>query len=162
MKKFFKGFFLTAIIALSIVFSANAASFVKFQDFAEQLGKGVHQLHAAGHTLKIYLTNTAPTVATDAAKADLAGITEENGYAPADVQNDYTESGGTGTCTGVDVVFTASGGSFGPFRYIVLYNDTATSPADALIGYWDYGSSITVSDGESFTADFGASLFTID
>jgi hypothetical protein len=139
------------------------ASFVKFQDFAEQLGKGVHQLHAAGHTLKVYLSNTAPNVATHAIKGDLAEITAQNGYPSGgtDTQNDYSESGGTGTCTGVDVVFTASGGSFGPFQYVVLYNDTPTGPVDPLIGYWNYGSAISVNDGETFTVDFGASMFTI-
>src|SRR5688572_10019340 len=133
------------------------ASFNKFQNFVEDLGKGVHQLHAAGHMLKIYATNTAPNAATMAAKADLAEITAANGYPSggSDVQNDYTETSGTGTCTGVDVVWTASGGSFGPFRYIVLYNDTPA--ADPLIGWWDYGSSISVNDGETFTTDFGAS-----
>lgn len=139
------------------------ASFNKFQDFAEQLGKGVHQLHAAGHVLKVYLSNATPDAALDAVKADLAEITPANGY-PAggtDIQNDYTEAGGTGTLTGVDVVFTASGGSFGPFRYVVLYNDTPTSPADPLIGWWDYGSSISVNDGETFTVDFGASVMTV-
>ena len=139
------------------------ASFNKFQDFVEQLGKGIHQLHAAGHTLKVYLTNDTPDAALDAVKADLAEITAQNGY-PAggvDIQQDYTESGGTGTLTAVDVVFTASGGSFGPFRYAVVYNDTPTSPADPLVCWWDYGSSISLNDGETFTVDFGASVFTI-
>ena len=115
------------------------ADFNKFQQFAEDLGKGVHQLHAAGHTLKVYLTNNSPSAADDAVKADLAGITEENGYAAADIQNDYTETSGTGTLTGVDVEWTASG-AVGPFRYAVLYNDTPSSSADPLIGWWDYGS----------------------
>jgi hypothetical protein len=137
------------------------ASYVKFQNFVEDLCKGVHQLHTAGHTLKIYLTANAPNVATHAVKADLAGITEEHGYAAASIQNDMTESGGTATVTGVDVTWTAVGGSFGPFRYVVLYNDTPSSPADPLIAYWDYGSSITVNTGESFKADFGASVFTV-
>ena len=139
------------------------ASFNKFQDFVEQLGKGIHQLHAAGHTLKVYLTNDTPDAALDAVKADLAEITAKNGY-PAggvDIQQDYTEAGGTGTMTAVDVVFTASGGSFGPFRYAVVYNDTPTSPADPLVCWWDYGSSISCNDGETFTVDFGASVFTI-
>jgi hypothetical protein len=61
----------------------------------------------------------------------------------------------------VDVVFTASGGSIGPFRYVIIYNDTPTSPADPLVCYYDYGSSITLLDGETFTVDFGASLFTL-
>ena len=62
-----------------------------------------------------------------------------------------------------DVVFTAAGGSIGPFRYAVVYNDTPTSPADPLIAWFDYGSSITLLTGETFTADFDASagLLTI-
>lgn len=139
------------------------ATFTKFQDFAEQLGKGTHQFHAAGHTYKVYLTNGTPNVATQAVKADLAEITPQNGYPSGgtDIQNDFSESGGVGTLTAVDVVFTASGGSFGPFRYAVIYDDTPTSPADPLVGYIDYGSAITVLDGETFTVDFGASLMTI-
>jgi len=137
------------------------ASYVKFHQFIEDLGSAVHDLRAAGDTLKIYLTNTAPTVATDAVKGDLAGITEENGYAPADIQNDFSQSSGTATLTGVDVTWTASGGSFGPFRYVVLYNDTTTVKTDPLICYWDYGSSITVAAGEDFLADIGASLATL-
>jgi len=137
------------------------AAYVKFQDFVEQLGKGVHQLHAAGHMLKVYLTNNAPSVSDDAVKADLAGITEQNGYAAADIQNDYAEAAGVGTLTGVDVEYTATGAGFGPFRYVVLYNDTPTSPADPLVAYWDYGSEISCAAGEKFKVDFGASVLTI-
>jgi hypothetical protein len=141
------------------------ATYNKFEDFVEQLGKGVHQLHAAGHTLKIYASNATPDAALDAVKADLAEITAQNGY-PAggsDIQNDYTETGGTGTLTGVNVTWTASGGSFGPLKYIVLYNDTPTSPlADPVIAWWEYPSAaVTVLDGESFQTVFGASVLTI-
>ena len=139
------------------------AAFNKFENFVEDLGKGIHQLHAAGHTLKIYLSNATPSVSLDAVKADLAEISAGNGYVAGgeDVQNDATETGGVLTVTGVDVVWTGTGGSFGPFRYAVLYNDTPTSPADPLIGWWDYGSAISVNDTETFTSDFGASLFTV-
>lgn len=136
-----------------------SATFVKFNHFALELGKGTHHLQAAGDTLKVYLTNATPDVDAHVKKADLTPITEEHGYAPADIQNDYTEAAGTGTMTGVDVVFTAAGGSFGPFRYVVLYNDTAAN--DELVAYWDYGSSITCLTGETFTVDFGASILTI-
>jgi hypothetical protein len=127
----------------------------KFNDFIEQVGKGVHQLHAGGHTLKIYLTNNAPSASEDTVKADLAGITEENGYAPADIQNDISEVDGVLSLTGADVVWTASGGPFGPFRYVVLYNDSPTSPADPLICWWDNGTSITITEGNSYKADAG-------
>jgi len=123
------------------------------------LGKGVHQLHAAGHALYCYLTNNAPDAALDAVRADLLGITEENGYAAADAQNDYTEAAGTGTLTCQDITWTAVVGSFGPFRYVVLYNEDVAG--DPLIAWWDYGSSITVLVGETFKVDFGASTATI-
>jgi len=137
------------------------ASFNKFECFVGDLGDKVHDLDA--DTLKVYLTNAAPSASADSVKADLAEITAQNGYPSggSDVQNVWAESGGTGTLTGTDVVFTASGGSFGPFQYAVLYNDTPTSPADPLIGWWDYGSSISCNDGETFTVDFGASILTI-
>lgn len=137
------------------------ASYNKFEDFAEQLGKGVHQLHAAGHTLKVYLSNTTPSASGDATVSDLAEISTGNGYTgPVDIQNDYTESGGTGTLTAVDVVITASG-AVGPLRYTPVFNDTPTSPADPLVCWHDYGSSISLASGETFTIDYGASLATI-
>jgi hypothetical protein len=127
------------------------------------LGNKVHDLVGTNDTLKVALTNTAPNAATHAVLADITQISAGNGYTSggADTQNDGSESSGTLTVTGTDVVWTASGGTIGAFRYVVLYNDTPTSPADPLIGWWDYGSSITLQDGETFTVDFGASLFTI-
>lgn len=138
------------------------ATYNKFQDFVLQLGKGVHQLHAAGHVVECYLSNAAPSASLDAVKADLAEIATGNGYTgPQDTVNDYTASGGTGTMTGVDIVITASGGTVGPFQYVVLQNTTPTSPLDPLIAWWDYGSGLTLNSGESFTIDFGASVLTI-
>ena len=138
------------------------AVYNKFQNFVEDLGNGTHKLGAAADVLKVYLSNTAP-VNTNTVKADIAEITAANGY-PAggsDIQNGWTEATGTGTLTGVDVVWTASGGAFGPFRYVILYNDTPTAPADPLIAWWDYGSAVTINAGETFTVDFGASVLTI-
>jgi hypothetical protein len=139
------------------------AAYNKFQDFVEQLGLAKHDFSAAGHVLKVYLSNTTPNASTMALKADLAEISSGNGYTAGgtDVQNTWSESGGTATCAGTDVVWTASGGSIGPFRYTALYNDTQTSPADPLVSWWDYGSALTLNAGESFTVDFGASLFTL-
>src|SRR5678816_4289555 len=141
------------------------AAFNKYQSFVTELGKGTHKLHAAGDTLKIALTNTAPNAATHAVRADITELATGGGYtqnaAGLDIQNDYTGAGGVGTLTGVDVVITAAGGTIGPFRYVVLVNDTPTSPADPLIGWWDYLSSITLNDTETFTTDFGASVATL-
>ena len=139
------------------------ATYNKFESFVGHLAQGVHQLHAAGHTCNYYLTNNTPSASADSVLADLAGITEENGYAPADAQNDASEASGTLTFTTEDKVWTGttSDPAFGPFRYVVLYNDTPTSPEDPLISWWDYGSSISVNSGETFTADAGASTFTL-
>ena len=142
-----------------------AATFTFYQDFKEQLGKAVHNL--SSHTFKLALTNTAPNVATHTVLADITQISTGGGYtggagggvALSGVS--YTESGGTGTFIAADEVFTASGASVGPFRYAVMYNDTATYPADALVGYLDYGSSITLADGDSITFDFTTSIFTV-
>ena len=140
------------------------ASFNKFDQFVTDMAAGVHAsaLGADTDTLKIYLSNATPSTSADSVKADLAEITNENGYtAPEDTQNAFTDSTGTISVAGTDVVITASGGTVGPFRYVVLYNDTPTSPADPLIGWWDYGSAVTLQAGESFTTDFGATMFTI-
>lgn len=134
------------------------ATFNKFEEFVGELAKGTHQLHAAGHELKVYLTNNAPSASLDAVKGDLLGITEQNGYAAADAQNDMTETDGVATLTCVDKEWTATG-AVGPFRYVVLYNEDAAS--DELIAWWDYGSSISLADGEKFKVDFGASVLTI-
>lgn len=129
------------------------ATFNKFNAFAENVYEGVHDLGA--DTLKVMLTLTAPT-ATDAVKADLTEISAGNGYTAGGtttVQSSSAQTSGTYKLVLADVVFTASGGAIADFRYAVLYNDTPTSPADALIGYWDYGSTVSLADGETFTWD---------
>lgn len=134
------------------------AVFQKFQDFVEQLGKGVHNF--ASQVFNVYLSNELP-LATDTVKTDILGITEQNGYAAASIVPVWSEAGGTATLAGTDKVWTATGAGFGPFRYVVIYNESATSPLDALICWWDYGSSISVAAGETFTVDFGASILTL-
>lgn len=136
------------------------AAYNKFNDANNQLMRGTHQLHAAGHTVKVYLSNSAP-VATNTGKSDIAEISAGNGYTAGgyDIQNDVTTSVGAASLTGVDVTITASGGSVGPFQYAVLYNDTATG--DPLLGWYDYGSPVTLSDGEPFTIDFAATILDL-
>ncbi len=137
------------------------AAFNKYEVFTENLSEKVHDLDL--DVLKVMLSNTAPNAATHAVRADSTEIGAGNGYTSGgtDSQNATSRSGGTTSVTGVDIVFTASGGSIGPFRYAILYNDTPTSPADPLIGWWDYGSNITLASGETFTVDFGTSMFTL-
>lgn len=135
------------------------ATYNKFQDFVEALSLGEHNLNT--DTLKAYLSNAAPSASGDADKADLAEITGGNGYTTGghDIQNTLSETGGTATLTAVDITITATGGNIGPFQYVPIYNDTHTT--DGLVGWYDYGSAITLTTGESFTIDFGASLTTL-
>ncbi len=129
------------------------ASFNKFNSFVEALAEKKHDLGA--DTLKVLLTNTAP-VATNTVKANITEISAGNGYTAggntASVTSSAQTSGTYKLVLGDPATWTASGGSIGPFRYAVLYNDTATNKE--LIGWWDYGSSITLAVGESFAVDF--------
>lgn len=137
------------------------AAFNKFQVFVGDLAKGVHNLQS--DDLRVYLSNDAPDPAADAVKADLAEIAAGNGYTAGGlaIAQGFNNVNGTVSISGGDVTWTASGGTIGPFRYVILYNDTPTSPNDPLIGWWDYGSSITLQDTEAFTVDFGTDIFTL-
>lgn len=132
------------------------ASFNKFNQFVADVASGVHQLQTGtSQVFKVMLTNSAPTAA-NAVKADITEISAGNGYTAGGVSvGTITGSQTSGTFKfvgGTDPVVTASG-AVGPFRYVVLYNDTATSPAKPLIGWWDYGSAVTLASGETFTVD---------
>lgn len=127
------------------------ATFQKFNSFVEALAEGVHNL--GSDTLTIALTNTAPI----ASNTVLANITE---IAYTDVSSRVltsvtsAQTGGTYTLDAADLVLTASG-TVPTFRYVVLYNDTAVS--DELIGFYDYGSAVDLTSGETFTITFDAS-----
>jgi hypothetical protein len=125
------------------------ATFNKFNAFAENVAEGVHNL--ASNQLRIALTNTAP-VAANSVLTDLTEITYTNLSARNVTTSSSAQTGGVYKLTCADLVLTASGGSVGPFRYVVLYNDTAAG--DPLIGWFDYGSSITLASGETLTVDF--------
>jgi hypothetical protein len=131
------------------------ATFNKFNSFVEATAEKSHNLGA--DTLKVMLTNSAP-IASNTIKANLTDISAGNGYTAGGTAASITSSAqtsGTYKLVLADVVFTASGGSIGPFRYAVLYNDTATNKE--LIGWWDYGSNVTLASGETFTVDFDPS-----
>jgi hypothetical protein len=130
------------------------AAFTKYNLFIDEISKGGHNLQTA--VFKAALTNTAPTPASDT-------IWSTGVYPPPAAASGYTAGGNTlttssaATSAGVfklvlaDSVFTASGGTIGPFRYVVLYNSSASNK---VVGSYDYGSSITLNDTETFTVDF--------
>lgn len=138
------------------------AAGTKFEVFVGDLANKVHDL--LGSTVgtdiddyRIYLSNTAPNAATMAVKADLAEIAAGNGYTAGgnSVTPVGARSGGTLTLSGTKVTWTATGGTIGPFQYIVLYNNTPLN--DPLICFWNRGAALTLQDGESFSVRFSGS-----
>lgn len=135
------------------------ASFTKLNGFVEHLAEGVHNLQTGA--LVVALSNTAPgsessppTASTaNCVLANVTQISYTNLSSRSVTTSTSAQTSGTYRLIVNDLVLTASG-SVGPFRYVYLYNDTPTSPADPLIGYYDYGSSITMANGETFTIDF--------
>jgi hypothetical protein len=132
------------------------ATFNKFNQFVQDVASGVHQMQTGTtHVYKIALTNTLPT-ASNTVLANITEITAGTGYTAGGISGGTvtgSQSSGTFKFTlGTDPVWTATG-SMGPLRYAVLYNDTPTSPLKPLIGWWDYGSSVTLATGETFTVD---------
>lgn len=124
------------------------ATFNKFNSFVEALAEKTHNL--GSDQLVAALTNTAPN-ATDTVLADITQISYTNLSSRNITTSSSSQTSGTYKLVLADLVLTASG-SVGPFRYVVIYNDTATN--DELIGYYDYGSSISLANGETFTLDF--------
>lgn len=131
------------------------AAFNKVESFVEAVAEKVHNL--GSDTLKVALTNSAP-LSTNTILANITQIANGNGYttggATATISSS-AQTSGTYKLVLADTSWTASGGSIGPFQYAVLYNDTATN--DELIGWWDYGTAITLTNGNTFTVDFDAS-----
>ena len=135
------------------------AEFQEFDCFMRDLGKAVHDFST--HDVEVYLTNSAPSASGDSVKADLAGITEENGYAAASITPVWSQTSGIAKLDGTNVVFTASGGSFGPFRYAIFTNPDTTEATDPLMGYYDYGASISVTSGQAFTVYLPSPIFQL-
>jgi len=136
------------------------ATFNKVNDFVKN---AVHNMDLESDQVVVALSNTAPgseatNPATDG-NGILANVTQIS-YANCSSRNvttsSSTQTGGTYKLVLADITLSASGGDVGPFRYVYLYNDTVATPVDPLIGYYDYGLSLTLNDGDSFTLDFSA------
>ncbi len=139
------------------------ATFNKFQQFVEDLAKGVHNFTSdATCSVTVALTAAANApVATNSVLANLTQISYTNLSSRVVTGITAEHTTGTVTFTADDLVLSASGGSVAAFRYIVLYNDDPTSPADPLIGWYDYGSDLTLADGESLTINFTTGFATL-
>ena len=141
------------------------ATFTKYESGIEQFFNKISDGFGATDTWKAAIHTDAPVVATDTVLADLTQIAGSNGYTTGGntITFNSTRSGGTITATATDIVWTATGGNLGASttgRYVSIYDDTPTSPVDPLLAYYDYGSTFTVADTETFTLDFGATFWT--
>jgi hypothetical protein len=135
------------------------ASFTKVNDFVVNLANA---MDLDADTLIVALSNTDPTSGTDVSAdgngilANVSQISYTNLSSRTLANVTSTQTSGTYKLSADDLTLTASGGSVAAFRYIVIYDDTVTSPADPVIGYYDYGTSLTLNDGDTFTIDIGA------
>jgi len=130
------------------------ATFNKFQAWAETMVEGAN---LGSDQFAVALTNTAPS-ATNSVIADITQISYTNLSSRNVTTTSSSQTGGVETLVLQDLVMTASG-SVGPFRYVVLFDDTLAG--DPLVGWWDYGSSITMANGETFTVDFTGAAITL-
>lgn len=138
------------------------ATFNKFQQFAEDLGKGVYNFTSdatCSVTVALHAAASAP-VATNAVLADLTQIDYTNLSSRIVTGITWEHTTGTAHMTATDLVLTASG-AVATFRYVTLYDDDPTSPADPLIGWYDYGSDVTLANAETFTLDFATDILTL-
>jgi len=144
------------------------ATFTFIDAFKDFQGAAVPDMDFANDQFTIYLSNNAPIIATDSVKTDIPNITEQNGYTETNLTTTWVETaGGSGIFVlrhNADIIWTASGGSFGPFQWAVVYNNTITTPLDLLVGFWDNGSALTITTGNSFTVDLNATfdIFNLD
>jgi len=134
------------------------ASFTKVNDFVVNLANA---MDLDADTLIVALSNTDPTSGTDVTAdgngilANVSQISYTNLSSRTLANVTSTQTSGTYKLSADDLTLTASGGSVAAFRYIVVYDDSVTSPADPVIGYYDYGTSLTLNDGDTFTIDIG-------
>ena len=138
------------------------ASMQKFQQFVEDLSKGVHNF-TSDSTCSVTVALTAAAnapVATNSILANLTQVSYTNLSSRIVTGITAEHTTGTVTFTADDLVLTASG-AVATFRYVVLYNDDPTSPADPLIAWYDYGSDVTLASGETFTIDFTSGFATL-
>jgi hypothetical protein len=137
---------------LWLIWPLLGVTYNKIQQFTEDLSEKVHNLQSDALTVALTTNANAP-VATNSVLANLTQIAYTNLSSRVLTVSTSAQSGGTYKLVIADLVLTASG-AVATFRWVVIYNDTPTSPADPLICYFDYGSDVTLATGETFTLDF--------
>ncbi len=129
------------------------ATYNKFNSFVEAVAEKVHNLGSDQLVVALCATANAP-IASNTQLSNLTEISYTNLSSRNITTTSSAQTSGTYKLTLTDLVLTASG-AVAPFQYVVIYNDTATN--DELIAWFDYGSSVTLASGDTFTIDFDAS-----
>ncbi len=132
------------------------ATYTKFQCFVEDLAEGVHNL--SSDAITVALSNTAPNAGTHVKLADVTTVSTANLDDVTPTVSSSSQTSGTYKLVLADLTMTATG-AVGPFRYVILYNDTAAN--DPLICFFDYGSEVTLAKDDTFKLDFGDQLFSL-
>ena len=134
------------------------ATYTKFQQFVEDLAHGVHNFDS--NTIKVALSNASnvPSASAHVKLADITTVSTANLDGVTLTKGSSGQTSGTYKYVPNDLTMTASG-SVGPFRYVIIYNDTAAN--DPLICFFDYGSEVTLASGDTFKLDFGTELFSL-
>ena len=136
------------------------ATYNKFNQTPEDWMEGVYTSSTDQFTVALTAAASAP-VATNTVLANLTEVAYTNLSSRNLTTVTSSQTSGTFTQLFADLVLSASGGAVATFRYVVIYNNTPISPADPLLSYYDYGSDLTLADGESLTLDFTTSTFTV-
>lgn len=135
------------------------ATYNKINSWLEYVHEGVINLATDQLTVALTAAANAP-VATNTVLANLTEVAYTNLSSRNITTSSSSQTSGTYSIVLTDLVLTASGGSVATFRYVAIYDNTPTSPADPLICWYDYGGNVTLADTETFTIDFGSSLYT--
>ena len=134
-------------------------AFNKFEQVVEDKEEGVYTSSTDQFTVALTNAANAP-VASNAVLADLTEISYTNLSSRDLTTSSSGQTSGTFLQLFTDLVLTASGGAVAAFRYVIIYDNTPTSPLDPLHNYYDFGSDLTLNDGESLTIDFTTSTWT--
>ena len=129
------------------------ASFAKFNSFVEAVAEKKHDLGSDQLTVALCAAANAPA-ATDTQLSDLTQVSYTNCSSRDITTSSSSQTSGTYKLVLEDLTLAASGGAVAAFRYVVIYNNTATN--DELVGYYDYGSDQVLADGETMLIDFSA------
>jgi hypothetical protein len=141
-------------------------AFVEPDILSEDMANKVHDFNS--DTFRWALSNTAPVLGTTFLLSNVTQISGTNGYttvadgAGLNANVTFSRSGQTTTVATVGAAVITATGAVGPFQYLILINDTPTSPLNPVVGWVTLTSAITMANTDTFTIPAASQLFTIN